>query len=68
MFFILRLKEANGPDALSKVHFEQVLATMIPPSRAAQLSTNQRNGTNSNATRELINSLEPLVEALRGSI
>lgn len=63
-----RLKEANGPDALSKVHFEQVLATMIPPSRAAQLSTNQRNGTNSNATRELINTLEPLVEALRGSI
>jgi len=68
IFFVLRLKEANGPDALAKVHFEQVLATMIPPSRAAQLSTNQRNGTGTNATRELINTLEPLVEALRGSI
>ena len=57
----------QGPDPLAKVHFEQVLEHMVPPSRAAQMVTARKNSGNSGrqASREaLMMSLEPLIESL----
>jgi SpoVK/Ycf46/Vps4 family AAA+-type ATPase len=57
-----------GPDPLAKVHFEQVLEHMVPPSRAAQMAAARKNLNNGNArqaSREaLMMSLEPLIESL----
>ncbi len=57
-----------GPDPLAKVHFDQVLEHMVPPSRAAQMATARKNsnsGSGRQASREaLMMSLEPLIESL----
>mmetsp|Transcript_1832 Transcript_1832/g.6027 ORF Transcript_1832/g.6027 Transcript_1832/m.6027 type:complete len:477 (+) Transcript_1832:1768-3198(+) len=57
-----------GPDPLAKVHFDQVLEHMVPPSRAAQMATTRKNsssGSGRQASREaLMMSLEPLIESL----
>lgn len=60
---------ASGPEPLSKVHFEQVLANMTPPSKAAQMSTSRRSsrGNQSNSARDLLTTLEPLLESLRSA-
>lgn len=58
----------QGPDPLAKVHFEQVLEHMVPPSRAAQMATARKNSNSSSGrqpSREaLMMSLEPLIESL----
>lgn len=66
MLLYCRDEVDDGPDHLSKHHFEQVLSSMIPPSRAAQMVPNQRYGVN-NPARDLLSTLEPLVEALKTS-
>ncbi len=57
-----------GPEPLAKVHFDQVLEHMVPPSRAAQMATAKKNssgGSGRQASREaLLMSLEPLIESL----
>lgn len=61
----------QGPEPLSKVHFEQVLENMIPPSKAAQMSASKRSGSSSGrsaANRDLIMTLEPLIESLRNHV
>ena len=61
----------QGPDPLSKIHFEQVLENMVPPSRAAQMTSSKRSGAsgrNAAANRDLIMSLEPLIESLRNNV
>lgn len=57
----------SGPDPLSKVHFEQVLANMTPPSKAAQMNSSRRStrGNQSGSARDLLTTLEPLLESLR---
>ena len=56
----------QGPDPLAKVHFEQVLEHMVPPSRAAQMATARKNSNGGRqASREaLMMSLEPLIDSL----
>ena len=64
------LQSMQGPEPLAKVHFEQVLEHMVPPSRAAQMTASRRNSGNSSSnsrqlSREaLITTLEPLIESL----
>lgn len=60
----------HGPEPLAKEHFEQVLVNMMPPSRAAQMTSSRRRGQQNggdqqNSTRDLITTLEPLIESLR---
>ena len=57
----------KGPEPLSKIHFEQVLENMVPPSRAAQMTSSKRSGKTS-ANRDLIMTLEPLIESLRNNV
>jgi SpoVK/Ycf46/Vps4 family AAA+-type ATPase len=58
----------QGPEPLAKVHFEQVLENMVPPSRAAQMAASRRSSNGSKGSqmsREiLMTTLEPLIDSL----
>lgn len=59
---------SQQPEPLSKIHFEQVLENMVPPSRAAQMTKRSGSSRRTSANLDLITTLEPLIESLRNNV